>query len=98
MNPMRAFQCTYQRDGEICGRYEDDKAVHVADDERMRRGAHVWRHDSKQAHRLSDEPPVTIAEARARREVAAILDAAPPTRRAAILAGALAMLDVESES
>lgn len=44
--------CTFHRDGHWCGLVEEDESVHVWPDQRMRHGAHVWRHDAKDAPRL----------------------------------------------
>ena len=43
--------CTFQRDS-WCARVAEDDTVHVWEDERMRHGHHVWRHDPKDAPRL----------------------------------------------
>jgi hypothetical protein len=43
--PPSSALCTFRRSGITCGRRASDKSVHVDEDEPMRRGAHVWRHE-----------------------------------------------------
>jgi hypothetical protein len=53
--------CTFYRDGSWCARPEADESVHVWPNERMRPGAHVWRHDPKVVPRMKDD--LTAAKA-----------------------------------
>lgn len=62
MSARLADLCTYRRDGAWCGKVEEDETNHVWPTERMRPGAHVWRHDPKDAPRLEAAlAPVIVA-------------------------------------
>lgn len=47
-----AVLCTFHRNGQWCGKTAEDEAEHVWPNERMRPGAHVWRHDPRDAEAL----------------------------------------------
>ena len=43
--PPRLLRCTHHKPyGPLCG-LSPDAPIHVREDERMRPGAHVWRHE-----------------------------------------------------
>src|SRR5688500_8528837 len=73
--------CTFKRDGIVCGRPEGDKSVHVAEDERMRRGAHVWRYEPVKP---KGQRPEHIDEVRAKAMIMRTMNRVPPHRRAAV--------------
>lgn len=74
--------CTFHRDGVWCARQEADETVHVWPDERMRPGAHVWRHEPKDAARMTEAVgTLAHAEAQAKAAVSRALDPLPQAAR-----------------